>query len=165
MHTCLSLYFSSQWWAWMYFNEKKKPSIPFDCCSLQVSKRQWPQHLSLLCFSIRMRESLSWRPVWKLCACWPFRSGPERLRSSCRMPSTSTWDRYTVTLSHSLCWVIPLAVTSDLRAAVGQILKVHHDREISGHMERHSLQHMRLQSCQLLRMSTLTSMCCKKSLS
>lgn len=60
-------------------------------------------------------------------------------------------------LSHSL------AVTSDLRAAVGQILKVHHDREISGHMERHSLQHMRLQSCQLLRMSTLTSVCCEKA--
>lgn len=47
-----------------------------------------------VCYSTRMPGWLSWRPAWKLCACWRFRRGPGRRRNSCRTLFTSTWDRY-----------------------------------------------------------------------
>lgn len=83
-----------------------------------------------------MQGWLSWRPVWKLFVCWPFRRGPGRLRSSCRTRFTSTWDRYAVTLfgvrlsvlSHSCCcdaWAEGCCKTDPKCSS--------HDRKVSGH--------------------------------
>lgn len=110
-----------------------------------------------------MQEWLSWRPVWKLFVCWPSRRRPGRLRSSCRTRFTSTWDRYAVTLvGVRLCVLsFPAAVMSEQRAAVRQILNVHLMVDRSQDTGHHSLLHLRLWRCQLLRMFTLTSVCCE----
>lgn len=115
-----------------------------------------------------MQEWSSWRPVWKLSVCWPFRRGPGRLRSSCRTQFTSTWDRYAASLASVRVVTRSLAVRPGVlshscccdvwaEGCCTQILGVPHDGTLSG---LHSLLPMSLWCCQLLRMATLTSVCC-----